>query len=227
MPGTEGKPIIIFGSTSMASLARHLLDADGHRRVVAFTVDQAYLAAPQFEGLPVVAFEEVAMRFAPEEHEMVVALGYSRINGLRSDRFEAAQRLGYTMASYVSRHAYAWSGLSLPEGCLIYEGAILQGFTQLALGVTVRAGANLGHHSTIGRHSFIASSVVTGGNVRIGCRVFVGLGAVIRDGVSIADRCLIGAGAVVISDTEPDGVYVGNPAHRLSRSAYEVTSHGS
>lgn len=43
----------------------------------------------------------------------------------------------------------------------------------------------------------------------------VGAHAVILAGVTIAERCLIGTGAVVIHNTKPNGVYVGNPARKI------------
>jgi Glycosyl transferase family 2 len=53
----------------------------------------------------------------------------------------------------------------------------------------------------------------------------LGLGAVVRDGIRLAPRCLVGAGAVVFGDTEPDGVYVGNPARRApGKSALDATT---
>ena len=63
-----------------------------------------------------------------------------------------------------------------------------------------------------------------GGNVHVGCQSFVGIGAVVRDGVWLAERTFVGAGAVVLGNTEADGVYVGNPARKLDKSAAEVTA---
>jgi acetyltransferase-like isoleucine patch superfamily enzyme len=44
----------------------------------------------------------------------------------------------------------------------------------------------------------------------------IGANAVILPGVTIGEHCLVGAGAVVTHDTEPESIYVGNPAHPLS-----------
>jgi len=70
---------------------------------------------------------------------------------------------------------------------------------------------------------FLASGVVTGGEVLIADGSVVGLGAVIRNGIKVAPRTFIGAGAVVVRDTEENGVYVGNPARPTGKSAIEVT----
>jgi len=49
----------------------------------------------------------------------------------------------------------------------------------------------------------------------IGKGVRMGNGANILGSILIADESFIGAGAVVTKDTEPFGVYVGNPAKKL------------
>ncbi|MBB6176087.1 maltose O-acetyltransferase [Anoxybacillus tengchongensis] len=44
---------------------------------------------------------------------------------------------------------------------------------------------------------------------------WVGMGAIILPSVTIAEGCIIAAGAVVTKDTEPNGLYAGNPARRI------------
>ena len=58
------------------------------------------------------------------------------------------------------------------------------------------------------------------GDVRIGNDVWIGDGAVLMSGITIADGCVIGARSVCARDTEPYGVYAGNPARKI-RSRFE------
>lgn len=53
------------------------------------------------------------------------------------------------------------------------------------------------------------------GRVAIGDNVFIGMNSIIMRGVSIGDNVIIGAGSVVTKDCESNGVYAGNPAHRI------------
>lgn len=53
------------------------------------------------------------------------------------------------------------------------------------------------------------ASITVGDGAWIGCNV------TILPGVTIAPGCIIGAGAVVVKNTNPNGVYVGVPAHRI------------
>jgi maltose O-acetyltransferase len=50
--------------------------------------------------------------------------------------------------------------------------------------------------------------------VRIEDGAWVGAGSLIMPGVSVARGCVVAAGAVVTSDTTPDGLYAGVPATR-------------
>jgi sugar O-acyltransferase (sialic acid O-acetyltransferase NeuD family) len=217
------KPLIIFGTHQLSSLAWHCLTHDLQRPVVGFTVDQAFCLNEHHEGLPLVPFEQVEKVFNPAEYEMLLPLGWTKMNALRGDRCAAAKEKGYQLASYMSSRASLWPDTIVGEHCLIYEGVILQSFVQLGNNVIVRCGANIGHHTVIGDHCFIAASVVTGGGVKISPHCFIGLGAVIKNRVRLGEGCFIGAGAVVIADTEPGAVYVGNPARKLAKSAMDVT----
>jgi sugar O-acyltransferase (sialic acid O-acetyltransferase NeuD family) len=222
-PGA-GRPLVVFGDRSMASLAWHCVTRDHRRRVVAFTVEASHRSRELHEGLPVVAFERLASTFPPGEHELLIPVGPAEINGARRRLCEMARDDGYELASYVSTRCSLWPDTPLGEHCLVFEHAVLQSGVTLGKNVIVRSGANIGHHSTVSDHCYIATGVVTGGNVVIGEQSFVGLGAVLRDGIHVAPRCLIGAGAVLMADTQPDGVYVGNPARRAPQtSAFEAS----
>ena len=224
MVNEKQKPLVLFGGSTFASLAAHCLTHDTQRKVAAFTVDASYMRTDTCDGLPVVAFQTLANDFPPDTHDILLPLGYTRMNEFRQARCEQAKAMGYTLACYVSSRASIWPDLPVGGNVIIYEQAILQSFVTLGDNVIVRSGANIGHHSQVGSHSFIASGVVTGGNVTIGEHSFIGLGAVLRDNISVGRRCFIGAGAVVIADTEPDGIYVGNPARRLpNKSSLDIT----
>lgn len=217
------KPLIIFGASTLSSLAAYSLVHDAGRKVAAFSVDAGFVGTGTHDGLPLVAFDHLTRSFAPADYDILIPLGWKKMNALRQERCAQAKSMGYSITNYVSSSASVWPGMAVGENVFIYERSILQPFVSLGENVTVRAGANLGHHSKVGSHSFIASGVVTGGNVTIGERCFIGLGAVLRDGIRIGDRCFVGAGAVVIADTEPDCVYVGNPARKLDKNSLEVT----
>ena len=54
MTSDDTRPVVIFGTLRSAALARYCLAHDTTLRVAAFTVDAAYVEAPEHEGLPLV-----------------------------------------------------------------------------------------------------------------------------------------------------------------------------
>ena len=221
---SPARPLVVFGAGRVASLLRHCIEYDGGRTVAAFTADPEHARAPEFEGLPLVPFDQLEGSYPPAEYDLMVSVGYHRINALRRERFEQARARGYRLPSYVSTRAIVFPDLELGPNCVIHEGAIVQSHARLGENVLLRSGANVGHHSVVGSHTYVATGVIMGGTVTIGEQAFIGVGAVLRDRITLGDRALVGAGAVVLKDVEPDSVYAGNPARRLSKTSLEATS---
>jgi acetyltransferase-like isoleucine patch superfamily enzyme len=123
-------------------------------------------------------------------------------------------------------------------GCHIGDQVMIGPFVEIQSGVRVGARSRIQSHAfvcegvTIGADCFISHGVMfindkfeRGGPARgdkslwktttIGDRVSIGTGAVVLP-VRICEGTVIGAGAVVTRDIDVKGVYVGNPARRLT-----------
>lgn len=222
VPGDD-RPVVIFGNLRSASLAWYCLLHDSPWQVAGFTVDEAYLASSHFEGLPLVPFETLEAYYPPSDYRLLIPMGYQHINGVRRARFESAKQRGYAFVSYVSSRASVWPDLKIGENVLIYEHAIIQPFARIGSNCIIRSGAHISHHCEVADHAFVAAEVAMGGEVYVGEQAFVGVGAVLRDRIHIAERTFIGAGGVVVQDTQIDGVYVGNPARRVDKTALEAS----
>ena len=208
------KKLVIFGCGDIGQIAHYYFTADSEYEVVAFTVDGAFVPGPEFCGLPVVPFEELADRHSPSDVDVFVALSYSKLNSVRKEKYLAVKELGYSLASFVSSHATVLNEGRIGENCFIFEDNTIQPFVTVGNNVTLWSGNHIGHHSHIGNHTFISSHVVVSGGVKIGEQCFLGVNATLRDHVRIGDRCVIGAGALVLSDAEDGGVYVSTETER-------------
>ena len=208
------KPLVIFGSGEVAQLAHYYFSKDSNFEVVAFTVDANYIKESEFCGLPVVAFEDIAKNYPPDSHDCFVALGYSKVNAVRKEKFFAAKERGYKLVSFISSHATVLNERKIGENCFIFEDNTIQPFVKIGNNVTLWSGNHIGHHSVIHDHTFIASHVVISGGVEIGEQCFVGVNSTLRDHIKIGDRCVVGAGALLLSDAAPEGVYIGTATER-------------
>jgi sugar O-acyltransferase (sialic acid O-acetyltransferase NeuD family) len=210
------KPVLIFGAAEIAEVAHFYFTRDTSIPVAGFTVDAAYLKESRFCGLPVVPFEEAHTAFAPGAHDLFVALSYAKINAVRAQKCAEGKARGYRLASYVSSKASVWDGFQAGENCFILEDNTIQPFVRIGNNVTLWSGNHIGHHSTIHDHCFISSHVVVSGGVDIGEACFIGVNATLRDHIRIGEKCVIGAGALILADASPEGVYIG-PATERSR----------
>jgi len=208
------KKLIVFGSGDIAQLAHYYFSTDSDYEVVAFTVDAAYLTEKTFCGLPVIAFEEIDMRYAPATNDLFVALSYSEINAIRKKKYLAAKALGYQLASFVSSRATVLNDGHIGENCFILEDNTIQPFVTIGNNVTLWSGNHIGHHSIIKDHCFISSHVVVSGGVEIGEQCFVGVNATLRDHIKVGEKCVVGAGSLLLTDAEPEGVYMGTATER-------------
>ncbi len=208
----SGRSLVLFGTGELAEVAAYYFEREEERTVAAFSADADFIKETTFAGRPVVAFEDVTTSHPPSTHDLFVATGYAKINGLREAKCLAARERGYTLPSYISRRATIFENVAIGWNCFILEDNTLQPFARIGNGVTLWSGNHIGHHSTIGDFAFIASHVVISGGVSVGARSFIGVNATTNDHIKIGARCVIGSGALITTDVPDEGVMTAEPA---------------
>ncbi|MBI3866479.1 MAG: acetyltransferase [Planctomycetia bacterium] len=214
--------VVLFGTGDFARVASVYLEEDSPYKVVAFSVHEAFRSEPTLLGKPVVPFERLAAEFPPEQCDMFVAVGFSRLNKARAEVYHAAKAQGYKLITYINSKAAVWGHVELGDNCFVFENNVLQPFVKIGSNTILWSGNHIGHDAVIGDHCFITSHAVISGNTKIGNNCFIGVNATIRDGVSIGDESIIGAGALILKDAAPFSVFQGQatevsrvPSHRL------------
>jgi len=203
--------IIIFGLGNISQIANFYLSHDEKYKVVAFTIDKEYIKSESFEGLPVVAFEDIENKYSIYDYKMFIPLSYTKVNKLRAKKFLEAKEKGYKFISYISPNATVASNATIGENCFIFENNTIQPFVTIEDNCILWSGNHIGHHSTIKTNCFIASQVVISGGVEIGENTFIGVNATLRDHITVGKSNVIGAGALILGDTENNKVYMATP----------------
>jgi sugar O-acyltransferase (sialic acid O-acetyltransferase NeuD family) len=207
--------VIIFGLQDFAQLASFYLRHDSEHEVVAFTVNKEYLPENrEFDGKPVVAFEDVERVYPPAQHKMFAPLSHRKMNRLRESVYLRIKEKGYSLISYVSSKATVFPDAPIGDNCFILEDNTIQPFTSIGNNVVLWSGNHIGHHNVIKDHVLFTSHVVLSGHCVVEPYSFFGVNATIRDGLKIAQGSLIAMGACVTKDTEEWGVYKGSPAKK-------------
>jgi len=215
--------VVIFGARDFASLAHFYLRHDSPHKVVGFTVHREFMPAEaEFEGLPVVAFEELEAQFPPDCVSAFAPMSHRRMNRLREDVFAALKSRGYPLISYVSSRATRFPETPIGENCFVLEDNTIQPFVSIGDNVMIWSGNHIGHHSVVESHVFITSHVVISGHCVVGRHSFLGVNATIRDQVTIAEGTLVGMGANVTKNTEPWSIYKADATRAAKVSSADI-----
>ena len=222
--GAANKEVILFGVGQLASLAHFYFKHDSNYTVAGFTVDADYLDADTFEGLPVVAFEDVEHRFSPHTYEMFIPISFKRMSHARREKYEEAKKKGYTLASYVSSKATTWPDLDIGDNCFIFEDNTIQPYVKIGNNCILWSGNHIGHHSVIKDHVFITSHVVISGACTIENHCFFGVNATVRDETIVAEATLVGMGANILHDTKPYEIHLGQKSKIMPKKSMNLDS---
>jgi sugar O-acyltransferase (sialic acid O-acetyltransferase NeuD family) len=215
--------VVIFGIQDFASLAHFYLRHDSPHEPVAFTVTEEYLPANRtFEGLPVVPFEELSRHYPPDDFDFFAPMSHRKMNRLREEIYRRARASGYACISYVSSRATVFPGTPIGENCFVLEDNTIQPFTRIGDNVVLWSGNHIGHHSVVGDHVMFTSHVVLSGHCEVGAYSFLGVNATVRDRIKVADGTLVAMAASITHDTEPWGVYRGDPARKAGVLSSEM-----
>jgi sugar O-acyltransferase (sialic acid O-acetyltransferase NeuD family) len=214
--------IIIFGLGDIAEIAHFYFSQDKNIEICAFTVDKEFIDKNEFYNLPVIAFEEIEKKYSPIEYKIFIAVSYAKLNQVRTQKYTEAKNKGYSFVSYISPHATVAENAEIGENCFIFEDNTVQPFVKIGNNVTLWSGNHIGHHSIIEDNCFITSHVVISGGCTIGEYSFIGVNATLRDHLQIGKKCIIGAGAIIMSNTEEESVYVPDRTKPFGKKSSEV-----
>lgn len=208
------KQYIIFGDTAFAERIYKYICHEGLCEVLCFTNEKKFLTRETIAGLDVVPFEELSKLYDKTAFEILICIGYVDMNRLRERICGMCKNAGYSIGTWISNTVVTYSD-SIGEGCIIMPNVYVGPNCTIGKGNIIASCTCLSHDNKVGEFNFISSNVIFGGYSILCNNSFIGLGSVIRDGITINDYSLIGSATNLLSSTEPRGVYVGNPSHKL------------
>ena len=150
--------------------------------------------------LPLVDLDGLVDSHPPADHELLVCVGYRRVNRAREELTGRLLDSGHRLGTL--RHPSAWISpdAELGAGCIVFPRALVEPYASVGTGSILWSGSVVAHDSRVGAFCFLAPNATVAGNVTLGERTFVGANATVRDGVTVGAGCVIGAGAIVKHD---------------------------
>jgi sugar O-acyltransferase (sialic acid O-acetyltransferase NeuD family) len=216
--------VVIVGTGDHAAFAFECFTLDSPHEVVAFSAELEFIHSDKCRGRPLVPLDRLAAVYPPSEYRAFVAVSATQLNRVRRRLFDVTKSLGFSFVSYVSKSSFVWNNAEIGENVFIGELNVLHYGVHIGNNVVIASGTHLGHDTVIEDDCYLASHVTFAGECRVGRGCFVGAGSIIANNRSLSEDSVIGAGAVVVKDTQPRQVYVGNPAKPTGRDSFETFS---
>lgn len=202
------KNIVIFGANDFGRILKYYLEEDKDpRKVCAFTMNRDYIKEDTYCGLPVVPFEEIKCLYSPDEYEILIAIGNSKMNDVRKKIFFDCKGKGYRIASFIHSSCRIHSEIT-GEGNIFFENCLVYPFAKIGNGNLLWDNVLISHDCIVGDFNTFSSHADLCGYVTIGNNGYFGKHCEINEFLTIADYTLVGAKAYVKQNTQPYDVVV-------------------
>lgn len=153
------------------------------------------------------------LKESPENSWVVSAVGNAKVRKAIIDRISTYENVKF--ATLVDPSVMYSKRVSIGAGSIICAGTILTVDIVIGNHVIINLDCTVGHDAVIEDYVTLYPSVNVSGMTIIRHTTEIGTGANIIQGRNITNNTIIGAGAVIISDIENSGTYVGIPAKRV------------
>jgi len=122
------------------------------------------------------------------------------------------------LVSFVHPTAYVAGNVVIDPGVVIMPYVMISSAAHISLNTLIMTGATVGHNTTTGLFSHIASQAVVGAYIKMGRGSNVGLNATVLEYKTIGEFSVIGMGSVLTKDVPDREIWVGNPAKFLRKA---------
>jgi len=219
---SAGQRVVIVGTGEWAAMALEYFHRDSPYEVVAFSAEAPYAEDGSYCGLPVVPLDQLAAEYPPSEYKAFVAVSLTQLSRLRRRLYNTVQAAGFDCVSYVSSDAFVLASAEIGQNVFVFEKATLEFRVRVGDNVFLGCGTCVGHSTVIEDDCWSGPNATVCGWARVGRGCFLGAGSCVIGGVTVGEDCVVGAGAVLLRDTKPRQVYVGNPARPTGRDSFDV-----
>ena len=196
--------LVIFGDTAFAERLLSYIQQEGVDKVIAFTQEEAYLSRSEIQGLKVLPFEHLNELMAGQEFEILLGIGYTKMNDLREKLYSLCKSYGYKVATFISKNAMCYSD-RIGEGTIVLPGSLIGPGCTIGVSNFFAASCAVSHDSEIGDFNFFSTNVVMGGHANVKSHCFIGLHSTVKNDIEIADYTFVGSAANVCKSTNWGG----------------------
>ena len=196
---------VIIGNSKFSQLLAEYIEEDGVC-VDAFSVEATYIRTPELMGKPVIPLEELKTSFSPEQTQLYLGIGYSKLGEVKKAVYQKYSELGYRFVNYMHKTAFINPDVSLGDGNIFFENVTIQRHSKVGNGNLFFSNSVVMHDVNIGNFNTLGACAVINGYAIVENCSFIGSNATVRNKIKVSTNSLIGAGAYLSYDSANDSV---------------------
>lgn len=201
------KKIIMIGNGNYSETLTYYITTFTNWEIAAFADEFVSEEGKQHNGKPFVNLSELTTHFPPSEYEIILAVGYQKMNSNRKRLYLRLKEMGYRFPNFIHPTAVIHNTV-MGDANIIMENVMFEPNAKIGSNIIMWSGVVIGHNTDVGDHNHFAAVSMIAGNVKAGESCFFGNHATVKDGATIAEYTLVGAGAFVSKDSKPYDVIV-------------------
>ena len=214
------KIILLGPNTSTQILEYYFKLENSPYEISAYTSDKEYIKENNYNGKPVVDFNNLEKLYPPDEYKIAIFMGYKHLNKIREERYKQAKAKGYKFISYVSKDSLCYTE-NIGENVFILPNTNIQPFAKIGNNVIIWSDTTIGHHVQIDDNCFLSSPRIAGFS-KIGENCFLGTNCMIADHLTIGAFSIIGIGSVVTKNIKKGTVLAVKQTPKLPMTSFEL-----
>lgn len=144
--------------------------------------------------------------------DFIVAIGN---NSIRATITNTLKEANAHITSLIHPTASISSHTSIGNGVVIFANAVVNIGSDIADGCIINTGATVDHDCRISSFVHVSPGVNIAGGVSIKEYSWLGIGSTVIECLTLAQNTQVGAGAVVITSTQANSLYLGVPAKKV------------
>lgn len=209
------RKIVIYGTTDFSKEVRYYVESDNYGKILAYVLDRKYMKEKIFDDRKVIAYEELEKYYSKDEVEVLITLGYSKMNDNRKAIFEKCKKDGWKIGTFIHSSVENLAK-AIGEGNIIMDKVELRLNSIIGDGNIFLTNTIISHECHVGNFNYFAGSNHINGNNRIGDNNFLGTNCILTHGGKIGSYNMIGAGTC-LGKILQDNMLVAPAAVRISR----------
>jgi acetyltransferase-like isoleucine patch superfamily enzyme len=219
------KQVLLFGNSITAEILIDYISQDERYEICGLVVEDEFVDKTTFSDYEIFSFNQVELKFSPQNYKIIMAVGYHDLNKTRERLFKLLKTKGFYIEPYTHPEAKIYSQFEIGEGSLIMPSAIIEPYVRIAPNSVIWSNVSIAHHSIISENTWIATGAVIAGQVKINKNVFVGVNATIVDKINVGAYSMIGAGALITKDVPAESVMFSRAAEKIRFSSNEYIQY--